>query len=320
MPSQFTLTPRGPFTLAEAVAFLGAWSPGQATGAQSVEHLHLAFVVDGSQQAVGVCLREDAGAVVGDVFGTHDPAPVARQVARTLSLDADATGFVAIGDRDPVVKRLLARRPGFRPVNFLSPFEAATWFVLSQRVRMTQASALRRRIAEHHGTPVDIHGDRRHAFPAPAALRACEELPGVPERKLLSLHALGDAAMAGMLDADHLRSLAVEDAVAELQTLPGIGPFSAEGIVLRGAGAPDYLTLREPRLRHAVGLAYGLPADPSDAELVGLAEGWRPFRTWVGVLFRSAGDPTTEAQNEIASQTPMAGAISSSGGTSASRK
>jgi DNA-3-methyladenine glycosylase II len=320
MTTSFRLTPRGPFALAEAVAFLGAWSPGRASGAQSIGHIHLAFVVDGTDQAVGVCLRQEGDDLVGDGFGSDDAEAVERQVARTLSLDLDATPFVAIGDRDPVVDRLLADRPGFRPVNFLSTFEGACWFILSQRLRMSQASIVKQRIADQHGDSVSIHGDRRYAFPSPTRLRAVLGIAGVPERKLVNLRSLADAALAGALDADHLRAIPREQAIAELETLPGIGPFSAEGILLRGAGAPDVLSLHEPRLRRAVGQAYGLPADPTDDELIAIADRWRPFRTWVGVLFRSAGGAPEEAQKEIASQTAMARAISSSVGTSASRK
>lgn len=42
----------------------------------------------------------------------------------------------------------------------------------------------------------------------------------------------------------------------------------------------------EPRLRRAVALAYGLGREPSPAEVESLAEGWRPYRTWVSVLLR----------------------------------
>ena len=328
MSTSFRLRPRGPFALGEAVAFLGAWSPGRTSGAQSIDHLHLAFVVDRTDRTVGVCLRQDGAELVGEVFGSDDAAPVERQVARTLSVDLDATPFAAIGERDPVVGRLLDNRPGFRPVNFLSTFEAACWFILSQRLRMSQAATLKQRITDEHGASISIHGDRRSAFPAPARLRSVRELTSLPERKLANLRSLADAALAGALDADHLRAIPSEQAIGELEALPGIGPFSAEGILLRGAGAPDVLSLREPRLRRAVGQAYGFSTDPSDAELTAIADGWRPFRTWVGVLFRSTSGASesrlssapAKGQNEIVSQTSTARAISSSVGTSARRK
>ena len=48
-----------------------------------------------------------------------------------------------------------------------------------------------------------------------------------------------------------------EEAIGELKKLPGIGDFSAELVLLRGAGEPDYLPTNEPRLGRAVAMAYG---------------------------------------------------------------
>jgi DNA-3-methyladenine glycosylase II len=309
MTTHFTIEPRGPYTLAESVAFLSGWPPGCGSGLETVDHLHLAFVVDGSDTAAGVCLRERGAWIEGEAFGDVEPRAVERQVERVLSLDLDGTEFDLVGRRDPVVRRLQAQRPGFRPVNFLSPYEAAVWFVLSQRLRMTRAAVLKTRLAQQLGPSVDIHGDRRKAFPGPSRLRSLDSFAGVPERKVANLRAIADAALEGQLDANALRDLPSEAALEALQRLPGIGPFSAEGILLRGAGAPDHISLHEPRLRRAVGQAYGLLRDPTDLEMLTIAEGWRPFRTWVSVLMRSADGAS---QNEIESQTSMARMISSS--------
>jgi DNA-3-methyladenine glycosylase II len=77
-----------------------------------------------------------------------------------------------------------------------------------------------------------------------------------------------------------------------LQELPGIGPFSSELILLRGAGHPDYLTLLEPRFRRAVAQAYRLDHLPSDDDLRRISEPWRPYRTWVTFLLRQAAEHT----------------------------
>ena len=83
------------------------------------------------------------------------------------------------------------------------------------------------------------------------------------------------------------RAVAAEAAIDQLITaLPGVGPFTAQGILLRGAGAPDVLAPAEPRLAVAVERAYGLGALPGKDELARLAEPWRPFRSWVQVLLR----------------------------------
>ena len=66
-----------------------------------------------------------------------------------------------------------------------------------------------------------------------------------------------------------------------LKRLPGIGDFSADLVILRGAGAPDGLPLHGPRLGRAIALAYGVDRPPSAEEIAVLAERRRPYRTWV---------------------------------------
>jgi DNA-3-methyladenine glycosylase II len=179
-----------------------------------------------------------------------------------------------------------ARYPGLRPVCFYSTYEAGAWILISHRIRITQAARVKARIAETIGDEVDIHGEKQHAFPAPTRLLQLESFPGLFGRKIEYLHRLAEATIDGRLDAARLRSLPQEEALEALQQLPGIGIFSAEHILLRGAGDPDYLTLNEPRLPRAVAMAYNLKAEPSSEELRTISEGWRPYRTWVTFLLR----------------------------------
>ena len=165
-----------------------------------------------------------------------------------------------MGERDPAIGRLQARYPGLRPVSFPSPFEAGAWFVISQRIRAAQAVALKARMTDELGERVAICGEERAAFPAPGVVAELEGLAGLPERKLATLRALAQAAAQGALDGERLRAMGGDAAVEELQRLPGVGPFTAQGIVVRGAGEPDYLATAEPRMAHAAALAYGLDA------------------------------------------------------------
>jgi DNA-3-methyladenine glycosylase II len=220
------------------------------------------------------------------VPGAAEPGAASRQVERILSLDVDGSGFHDVGERDPAIGRLQARHPGLRPVSFPSPFEAGAWFVISQRIRMAQGAAFKARMSEELGERVAICGEERVAFPAPGLLAELEGLAGLPERKLVTLRALAQAAVEGALDGERLRALGGEAAVEELQRLPGVGPFTAQGIVVRGAGEPDYLATAEPRMARAAALAYGLDAPLAPEELARRGEAWRPYRSWVGVLLR----------------------------------
>jgi DNA-3-methyladenine glycosylase II len=191
-----------------------------------------------------------------------------------------------VGRRDPVVGGLQARWPGLRPVGFFSPYEAAAWALIGHRIRIVQAARIKERMAAELGQAVDVHGDVRHAFPAPARLATLEGFPGLFARKVENLRSLGEAAAVGRLDGDRLRALPREEALAELKRLPGIGDFSAELVLLRGAGDPDHLPSHEPRLCRGAALAYDLDEPPDRAWLEERAEAWRPYRTWVVLLLR----------------------------------
>jgi DNA-3-methyladenine glycosylase II len=75
-----------------------------------------------------------------------------------------------------------------------------------------------------------------------------------------------------------------------LQEIGGLGPFYSSLVYLRSTGVTDGLALGEPRLAACLRHFYGLPEVPDDETIERLAEPWRPFRTWAGVLFRVAGE------------------------------
>jgi DNA-3-methyladenine glycosylase II len=288
----FELVPRGPFSLEASAGFLEGFTPA-AHRAGEAGHLHLAFVPDGAEAAAGACLRQHGPTVVGEVFGEADAAAVRDQVARILSLDVDGGGFPDVGRRDPVVGRLQAGRPGLRPVGFFSPYEAAAWALIGHRIRIVQAARVKERMAAELGEVVDVHGDPRHAFPSPSRLASLDGFPGLFAAKVENLRSLGEAAADGRLDGARLRAMPRDQALADLKELPGIGDFSAELVLLRGAGDPDHLPLHEPRLCRGAAVAYGLDEPPGREWLVDRAEAWRPYRSWVVLLLRVLLEETT---------------------------
>ncbi|MEI2732059.1 MAG: hypothetical protein V9G08_08685 [Dermatophilaceae bacterium] len=150
---EFTIVPRGPFSLKELAEFgFGSRHSRTFDGV-----MRMAFCVDGAfTRTVGVEVRQDGTGVHVRVRGSEERAAsahvVQRQVARILSLDHDASGFVEIGQRDAVIGRLQAVAPGLRPPQFVSPYEAAAWGVISARWSSRQGQGWWRRFSETHGT------------------------------------------------------------------------------------------------------------------------------------------------------------------------
>jgi DNA-3-methyladenine glycosylase II len=271
--------------------FLEGFTPAAYTGTAG-RPLEVAFPVEGTWQTAGVRVSQDGRDVAGEIVSPPAPGPglvtaISAQVARILSLDVDGSGFAAVGKRDPVVAGLQRRYPGLRPVGFWSPYEAAAWAIIGQRIRIRQAAAVKARMAEQLGEPVSFGDHVVHAFPAPGRLARIGTLPGLSGRKPGQLRSVAAAALEGQLHAARLRALPRGEALAKLRQLPGIGDFSAELVLLRGAGDPDHIPRHEPRLASAVALAYGLPQPPTGEQLLRLSENWQPYRTWVTLLLRT---------------------------------
>lgn len=286
---------QGPFDLMASARFLEGFAPAaRANAAARPGELRLAFPVAPSWRPVGALVRQQVpgGPVRAAVRGEpSDVDNAAMAIRRILSLDVDGTDFPEIGARDPVVGELQQRYPGLRPVAFHSPYEAACFAIIGHRIRMTQAATIKHQLAVSLGEPMDVHGVVLPTFPSPAILRALPRVPMVSELKSDRLKAIAEAAEEGRLDAAELRALPMPEALARLKELPGIGDFSAELVLLRGAAHPDGFPEAETRLHDEMRNAYHAT---TKNDLTEIAEGWRPYRTWVALLMRIRREEETQ--------------------------
>ncbi|MEU0787066.1 DNA-3-methyladenine glycosylase 2 family protein [Streptomyces sp. NPDC006173] len=262
----------GPWSLESSREFWEEMAPLPPAGSAGTEGaLRTVFMADADWRRVTAEVGQSGSAARIVVTGDGDLDAAADQVARFLSLDVDARDWPAVGDRDPVIGGIQARRPGLRPCGFHSPYEAAAWAVLTQRTGRTAARGTRADIVARLGDG--------GAFPSPERLlRLDVELPW---RKTEYLHAVAGAALDGELDGAELRSLDPEEAKRRVREVKGLGAFAAELVVLRGAGHPDVLPTQERRLTAEIEEQYGPGREPA-----AIAENWRPLRTWAALHLR----------------------------------
>jgi 3-methyladenine DNA glycosylase/8-oxoguanine DNA glycosylase len=116
-----------------------------------------------------------------------------------------------------------------------------------------------------------------HTFPSPAELAAADlDGIGMPGARATAIKAFAAAVDKGDVPLDGGASL--DDLVAAICAVPGLGPWTASYIALR-LGEPDAFPASDLGLRRALRPAAPLPA----AELVDRAEAWRPWRAHAAV-------------------------------------
>ncbi len=278
------MTPLGPFDLANQNRYFNPW-PELAGEPGAVV---MAFPVEGWTGSAAVVLRQRGDEIDVQVEAPTGIADAATaQALAAISLDVDGRPWPGIGERTPWLGELQRRHGFLRPTMFHSPYEAAAAFVIGHRISIVQTRRIRARMAEELGDSIEVAGERFAAFPDPETILGVRHVDGVADAKVERLHGVARAALDGLLDREHLRSIPESDALAELQSIPGIGPFFAEAILYRGAGVPTGMT-RDPMTFEGVQRAFDLPAAPTPDEAERLTEAWQPLRMWAMVLVHLA--------------------------------
>jgi DNA-3-methyladenine glycosylase II len=268
----------GPWSLETSRRFWEGFTPAALAAGPSGPGLRTVFCAEGDWRRAQVEVTQAGNAAHMVVSGQGDLEAAAAQACRFLALDVDGRGWPEVGRRDPVIADAQARLPGLRPCGFHSPYEAAAWSVLAQRLRISQAARLRADLIARYG--------EGGAFPAPRTLRTLDlDLPG---RKGEYLRAVAEAALDGLLDAAALRTVDPGLAVQRVQQVKGLGPFAAELVVVRGANAPDALPRYERRLDAEITEQYG-----PGRTLADVSQAWRPYRTWAAVHLRALREQRT---------------------------
>ena len=249
----FEFIPSGLFDLANQNQYFGGWP----TLKNDPHTIVMAFPVEGWKGSAAVTLRQETdGRIVGQVYGPAEISEKARsQALACLSLDVSAEEWPQVGKRDPVIGELQVKYDFLRPVLFHSPYEAAAGFIIGHRRSVRQKVETMKHLAEDLGEQLVVEGQVFHAFPQPADLFSLASYKGLNEQKVERLHFVAKAALDGLLDRDFLRSLPIDNALAQLKTLPGVGPFFAQGILHRGAGLVDDVT-RDDLTDYAIQKSY----------------------------------------------------------------
>jgi DNA-3-methyladenine glycosylase II len=195
-------------------------------------------------------------------------------------------------DADPVLARLIDERPDFDPQAWMAQLPAMDLYgaLLFQIAGQQLSVAATRTIL---GRIEAMFGGR---LPEPAELLAVDPArireAGLSWRKIATLRDLAERLSDGRLDADALSGLPDDELMAELTTIPGIGPWTVQGALLVALKREDVVLPGDLALRKAVQAAYGLDHRPSQDEVLAIAEKWRPYRSLAtSYLFSAAFEP-----------------------------
>jgi AraC family transcriptional regulator of adaptative response / DNA-3-methyladenine glycosylase II len=276
---ELDLAVRHPFDAAALFAFLAARAvPGIEHWDGAVYHRTLGLPRGHGVAEVWASTRHDdrsrpvvrARARLED---WRDVGPAVRRLRRLLDLDADPVAVDGVLSEDPVLAPVVGSSPGRRAPGAVDPFEIAVRGVIGQQISVAGARTVTGRIVAVAGEPLRINGGvdaLTHVFPGPEALASIDHdhlpMPATRRRTIVGLaERVADGTV--VLDDGADRG-AIEYG---LLAVPGVGPWTAGYVLMRGLGDPDVF------LPTDLGVRAGLRALGVDAAR---AERWRPWRSY----------------------------------------
>jgi DNA-3-methyladenine glycosylase II len=210
----------------------------------SPDGAYLRLLGDVPEVAVVRVGQPDRGTLTVEIEANRREHPqLLAQVRRMLGVEVDLTRFYHSASQVEWLHPLVRRMRGVRPPRYPTVWEACVNAIVFQQISLHAASAIMSRFIGGWREPVERNGARLYRFPsAEQFLSAPDSLlrsAGLSAGKLATLRRVADALGAGVLDEPQLERLPSPTATALLQSIKGIGPWTAVVILLRGFGRLD---------------------------------------------------------------------------------
>jgi DNA-3-methyladenine glycosylase II len=191
-------------------------------------------------------------------------------------------------DADPVLARLIDKNPNFDPRAWMAvlpnmgAYGALVFQIVGQQLSVRSTRAILARLEALFAGRLPEPQEILDADP--------EELrrAGMSRRKVETLRALAERFTTGELSDQTLLQNSDEEIEEALTAIPGIGPWTVHGFLIIALDRPDVVLAGDVALRRAIKNVYLLDQVPTEAEVLQIAERWRPYRSLaVSYLFAS---------------------------------
>jgi DNA-3-methyladenine glycosylase II len=274
------LYPEVPFDFSKSLNFIDKFLPSEYI----LENLTLTKAIHIDGQTVAFKL-ESIGTVekpvlnyefIGKKLDDNLKTELIDRINFFLSLNDDLKPFYQHANTDNAFKQVIDDFYGLHQVKFLTPFEAAGWAVLSQRIPMKVANKMKENLTQSVGNKIIIDKHEYWAFPSPDQIENMDldHIISIVKNKRKSAYLINVAEAFGNVEESFLRNGPVEEVKDWLLDIKGIGEWSAHLELIRGLGRMED-SLNDRMLNKCVQKIYGTEITPENLEKI--IKGYKEF-------------------------------------------
>jgi DNA-3-methyladenine glycosylase II len=210
---------------------------------------------------------------------------VVHYVRDWFDLDTDLKPFYEMAEKDPLLHQAVSEFYGLRNIGIPDLFEALCWGILGQQINLTYAYTLKRRFVEAFGNSIEWNGQHYWIFPEPEVIakltvedlsplkmtvKKCEYLIGVAQ--LIADGNLSKELVMGTNDFKEAEKMLVK--------IRGIGPWTANYVLMRCLRFPNAFPIADVGLHNAIKYVTGSEEKPTIEEILKLAAPWTNWESY----------------------------------------
>jgi len=260
------LVPVHPFDFSKSINFMNMFSP--TSGEQTLHDLSFTKAVYIEDQTMAFRL-ENNGTVEEPVLlytlfshesiTDHLESELLNRIKFFLSLEDDLKPFYDHGMKDKNFQTVIKKLYGLHQVKFLTPFEAACWAVLSQRISMNVAHNMKERLTQAVGDNISVDGVDYLTFPSADQIKnlGVENLTSILKNHRKSEYIMNVSESFSTVEEDFLRNAPLDEVKNWLLDIKGIGEWSAHLELIRGLGRMEELSENDRMLTSCAKKVYG---------------------------------------------------------------
>ncbi|TWD93718.1 DNA-3-methyladenine glycosylase II [Neobacillus bataviensis] len=204
-----------------------------------------------------------------------------------FDLERDLSPFYKMAKGDSLLEKPVQEFHGLRVIGVPDLFEALCWGVLGQQINLAFAYTLKRQFVERFGTSIEFNGKKYWTFPTykQIAKLTPEDLGDIKMTVRKSEYIIGIAQLmnSGELSKEKLLAMNFKDAEKSLIKIRGIGPWTANYVLMRCLRFPTAFPIDDVGLHNAIKFLRGSEKKPSKEELIDLSlnwSGWQAYATF----------------------------------------
>ncbi|MCM3145790.1 DNA-3-methyladenine glycosylase [Brevibacillus sp. MER 51] len=251
--------------------------------------LYKAIPIEQDSQVVEIHAENDQGLTVRFLSPSLPTEKARMEVARYVrdwfDLDRDLVPFYELAAGDALLQQAVEKFYGLRTIGIPDLFEALSWGIIGQQINLTYAYTLKRRLVETFGRRVDFEGQTYWLFPTAEKIAGLSvaDLDGLrmTTKKCEYLIDVAQLIVEGKLSKELLWDGGdYQTAEKRLTRIRGIGPWTANYVLMRCLRMPSAFPIDDVGLHNAIKFLLGKEKKPTKAEIRELSKAWTNWESY----------------------------------------